>query len=117
MKMNFRHTKEFDRDFKRLAKKYRSLSDDLDEFKKVVKVRTLGIGKNFVILTQDRKNCIIKARLFCRNLKGSSLRIIYAYIQSSDKVEFIGIEFIELYYKGDKVREDIERIKNYLEQI
>jgi len=42
-------------------------------------------------------------------LKGSSLRIIYAYFEEDQQ-----IEFIELYFKGDKENEDRNRIKNYL---
>jgi hypothetical protein len=57
---------------------------------------------------------IVKARLFCQSLKRNSLRIIYAYIEKSAEIEFVGIEFIELYFKGDKEREDAERIKRYL---
>ncbi|MEA2104843.1 MAG: hypothetical protein U9P79_09430 [Candidatus Cloacimonadota bacterium] len=53
---------------------------------------------------------IYKARKFaCRSLKGtgsrSGIRIIYAYYEKEDK-----IEFIEIYYKGDKDNEDRERI-------
>ncbi|GAH23033.1 unnamed protein product, partial [marine sediment metagenome] len=44
-----------------------------------------------------------------RYLKGSSLRIIYAYCENKQKVEFI-----QLYFKGGKENEDNNRIKNYL---
>ncbi|MBA7632697.1 hypothetical protein ES703_40249 [subsurface metagenome] len=107
--MNFDETDEFSKDFKRLSKKYKSLSDDLLEFKKVVSKFPLGIGKHFVILIEKETVKIIKGRLFCRYLKGSSLRIIYAYCENKQKVEFI-----QLYFKGDKENEDNNRIKNYL---
>lgn len=56
---------------------------------------------------------IYKARKFaCKSLKGtgsrSGIRIIYAYYEKEDV-----IEFIEIYYKGDKENEDRERIKKY----
>jgi len=57
---------------------------------------------------------IYKARKFaCKSLKGigsrSGIRIIYAYYEKEDK-----IEFIEIYFKGDKEAEDRERIlKHY----
>jgi len=56
---------------------------------------------------------IYKARKFaCKSLKGtgsrSGIRIIYAYYEKDDI-----IEFIEIYYKGDKENEDRERIKKY----
>ena len=114
MPMNYRQTNEFKNDFKRLQKKYRTLSDDLEELKSVLEIRPLGAGKNFVILTNKNGATIIKARLFCRCLKRNSLRIIYAYIEKSAAIEFIGIEFIELYFKGEKVNEDQERIREYL---
>ncbi len=114
MPTNFRQTGEFEKDLKRLLKKRRTLSDDLEEFKKIVGFQPLGIGKNFAIVTKQNSLVIVKARLFCRSLKGNSLRIIYAYIEKDLRIELIGIEFIELYFKGDKANEDRERIKEYL---
>ena len=107
--MNFSETNEFSKDFKRLSKKYKSLSDDLLEFKKVVTELPLGTGKHFVILHSQEKVKIVKARFFCKYLRGASLRIIYAYREGS-----VTIDFIEIYFKGDKENEDRERIKNYL---
>ncbi len=57
---------------------------------------------------------IYKAKKFaCKALKGkgaqSGIRIIYAYHEEEDR-----IEFIEIYYKGDKENEDRERVlRNY----
>lgn len=107
--MNFDETDEFSKDFKRLSKKYKSLPDDLFEFKKVVSKFPHGIGKHFVVLIVREMVKIVKSRLFCRYLKGSSMRIIYAYCESKNR-----IEFIQLYFKGDKENEDHNRIKNYL---
>ncbi len=107
--MNFKELPEFGKEFYRLAKKYRSLHDDLEEFKRVLAVKPLGTGKHFNTITQGESVRIMKARLFCRYLKGSSLRIIYAYHIAVSKVEFI-----EIYFKGKKENEDRERIKEYL---
>jgi len=107
--MNFNETDEFSHDFKRLSKKYKSLSDDLLEFKKVVSEFPIGISKHFTVLIERETVKIIKGRLFCRYLKGSSLRIIYAYCESKHRVEFI-----QLYFKGEKESEDRNRIKNYI---
>lgn len=112
--MNFRITIEFQKDFKKLSKKFRSLDSDLAEFKKVLNEFPLGIGKHFNIITKDGSVYIIKARFFCRSLKKKDLRIIYAYIENHQTVEMIGIEFIEIYFKGKKENEDGERIKEYL---
>lgn len=117
MPINYRQTRQFENDFKHLRKKYRTLHDDLEELKNVLKIRPLGAGKNFAILTKKHGVTIIKVRLFCRCLKRNSLRIIYAYVEKNSAVEFIGIEFIELYFKGDKENEDRERIKEYLKNV
>ena len=56
---------------------------------------------------------IYKVRKFaCRSLKGkgsaSGIRVIYAYFEDKDK-----IEFIEIYYKGDKENEDKKKISSF----
>ena len=107
--MNYNELPEFSKKFKRFAKKYKSLSDDLEEFKRVVNVAPLGNSKHFNVITRNEQCVVIKARLFCRYLKGSSLRIIYVFHSKNCKVEFI-----EIYFKGDKVSENQERIKEYL---
>ena len=112
---NCRQTPEFQKDFKKLAKRYRTLADDLVVFESVINTKPLGFGKNFVVLARQKGIVIVKARLFCRSLKRNSLRIIYAYAEQSLEIKLVGIEFIELYFKGDKEREDGERIKSYLD--
>lgn len=106
---------EFDKDFKKLRKRFRTLDEDLKVFieKQLKLFHKLGI---------DNKGCarmsdlgisypeIYKARKFaCRSLKGkgaaSGIRITYAYYSNDDI-----IEFIEIYYKGDKANEDRQRI-------
>ena len=115
--MNYRTTREFDREFKKLAKRYKTLASDLAEFKKVLNKSALGIGKHFAVLSKTETIYIVKARLFSKSLKRSSLRIVYAYHSEQAQIEFVGVEFIELFFKGDKTREDQERIKNYLANI
>ncbi|TSC94126.1 MAG: Uncharacterized protein CEN91_30 [Candidatus Berkelbacteria bacterium Licking1014_85] len=114
MKMNFETTREFQKDFKRLSKKFKSLEGDLVEFKKVLNEMPLGIGKHFNIVTKTNYLYIVKARFFCQSLKKKDLRIIYAYIEANQIVKMIDIEFIEIYFKGEKGNEDYERIKEYL---
>jgi hypothetical protein len=109
MKIHFNELPEFQKEFRRLAKKYKSLPKDLQEFCGVVSAIPLGTSKHFAVLAQTETLYIVKARFFCRYLKGSSLRIIYAYFKHKRR-----IEFIEVYYKGDKETEDYERIKGYL---
>lgn len=109
MVMTFDAIPSFTKEFQRLAKKYRSLPDDLEEFKRVLDVQPLGSSKHFNVITKNEDVSILKARLFCRYLKGSSLRIIYAYHQKKTT-----IEFIEIYFKGDKGSEDRRRIDDYM---
>jgi len=109
---SFSELPEFSKEFKKLAKKYRSLPNDLAEFKRVVAVVPLGNPKHFNVVTKNDQCAIVKARLFCRYLKGSSLRVIYSYYFQSNT-----IDFIELYFKGQKENEDYDRIKNYPKEI
>lgn len=110
--MNFSETHEFSKELKRLSKKYRSLPDDLLEFKKIVSEIPLGSGKHFVVLHENEKAKILKARLFCKYLRGASLRIIYAYRETKAT-----IDFIEIYYKGDQANETKGLINDFLRQL
>lgn len=109
--MKFSRLNEFSKELKKFSKKYRSIENDLEEFKKILNVNPAGNSKHFNIITnkQESNIKIIKARFFCQYLKGSTLRIVYAY--SKDEIR---IEFIELYFKGDKENEDRDRILEYL---
>jgi hypothetical protein len=106
--MNFKATDKFAKDFKKLAKKYHSLDDDLAVFKKNLAFVDIAGNRKFVILKQNEDLVIIKARFFCKHLKGSTLRIVFSL--NGDK----NVDLIELFFKGDKEREDEERIKTYL---
>lgn len=109
MKTKYNELPEFSKEFKRFSRKYRSLPDDLEEFKRIIDVVPLGNSKHFNILTKNEFCAVVKARLFCRFLKGSSLRIVYAFHYKGCKVDFI-----EMYFKGEKANEDSERVKVYL---
>jgi hypothetical protein len=107
--MKFSELPQFAKESKRLLRKYPSLEKDMVDFRRVVETVPLGTGKHFAVLISKDEIKIIKARLFCRYLKGTVLRIIYAYCASLET-----IEFIELYPKNEKPREDESRIKEYL---
>ncbi|MBU3964125.1 hypothetical protein KJ562_00065 [Patescibacteria group bacterium] len=111
--MSFNELPEFSKEFNQLAKKYKSLPGDLEVFKRVIAIVPLGNGKHFNVITKNNQCAIVKARLFCRYLKGSTkLRIIYAY-----HAEPLSFCFLEIYFKGKKENEDRDRIKLYLENI
>jgi len=112
-----RRLAEFDKDFKKLCKRFRTLDEDLKVFieKQLKLFHKLGIDNKGCVRISDLGISypeIYKARKFaCRSLKGkgaaSGIRIIYAYYKNEDI-----IEFIEIYYKGDKPVEDRKRIFN-----
>lgn len=109
MMMSFNELPEFSKEFKRFSKKYLSLSSDLAEFKQILRVVPLGNSKHFNVITKTEQCVIVKARFFCRYLKGASLRIIYAFHCQNCK-----IEFIEIYLKSEKENEDHNKINKYL---
>lgn len=121
MKKIFREVRrisEFDKDFKRLKKRFKTLDDDIETFitKQLKLTHKLGIDNKGVVPIPElgiEIPKIYKARKFaCRALKGrgvmSGIRIIYAYYEDEDIVEFI-----EIYFKGDKATEDKKRIIKY----
>lgn len=103
----------FDKEFRHLAGKYRSLPEDIEEFKRNLCIRPLGASKHFAVLhekvDEQMSVHVIKARLFCRFLRRTTLRVIYAYRELEHR-----ITFLEIYFKGDKESEDRKRIKDYL---
>ncbi|MGD0856494.1 MAG: hypothetical protein ABSA18_11910 [Dehalococcoidia bacterium] len=107
---------EFERDLKRLAKKFRTIEDDLNVFIETelylfhkLKLDINGIFRITGLSIEDPE--IYKAKKFaCRSLKGkgvhSGIRVVYGYFSDKDR-----ILLIEIYYKGDKENEDRERIQ------
>ena len=112
------HVPEFEKDLKKLAKRFTSLEDDLKIFIKVAMnaFHKQNVDSKAIFHISDlriQSPEIYKAKKFaCKALKGkgarSGIRVIYAYHEDQDKVEFI-----ELYYKRDKEIENRERIGKY----
>ncbi|MFW5853263.1 MAG: hypothetical protein ACOCU8_01310 [Patescibacteria group bacterium] len=99
---------KFQKDFKRLLKKYKTLQEDFEVAKKAIQVEPTGDGsKHWNILREKDNKYILKMRMMCRTLRGSELRLIYFY--DGDTVEVV---FIEVYYKGNKERENKKRIQD-----
>ena len=112
---------EFEKDMKKLLKKYRTLEEDLIVFisTQVFLYHKLNKDNQGVFPISDlgiEEHNIYKAKKFaCRSLSGtgskSGIRVIYSYReQEKDKDK---ITLIEIYYKGDKESEDRERIHKY----
>ena len=108
---HFSKLPEFEREFKKLSKKYQSLGEDLKNLEVVLCNYPTGVGKNFTITHFDTSLKIVKARLVCRSLRNRSMRIIYAY--HDDNFEFV---YIEIYCKSDKENEDKERVNEYIKK-
>ena len=106
---------EFEREFEKLSKKFKTLDEDFQTFidvqlklfhklkqdnRGIVKVSNLGIQYPLIFKV---------VKFACKALKGrgakSGIRIIYAYYEEKDT-----IEFVEIYFKGNKENEDRERI-------
>ncbi len=101
---------EFLRDIKHLGKKYPSLPKDFEELKIVLLQYPRGRGeKHWNRIYESDTVAIYKTRLVCASLRSDALRLIYAYSFTEDR-----IDFIEIYFKGDKESEDQKRIKDYL---
>ena len=113
---------EFEKDFKKFAKRFRTLSEDIQNFieaqlKLLHKDKIDNLGVVRIPNLGAEYPLIYKARKFaCKALKGkganSGIRIIYAHFADKDK-----IEFVEIYYKGDQENEDRERILSYLKDL
>ncbi|MCK4667469.1 hypothetical protein KAU33_12005 [Candidatus Dependentiae bacterium] len=119
--MKFKYFNNFLKDSKKLKKRYKSLNDDFKVFlnSSLELFHKQGIDQDIIKIKglKHPRIDIYKVRKFaCKSLKGtgsrSGIRIIYAYYPEKDIVEFI-----EIYYKGDKAREDDKRIKKYLKSI
>lgn len=109
---------EFEREMKKLSKKYRTLEEDLENLINSALYphhkMNLSYGGIFPVshLNIGQHNYCKVTQMACRSLRGkgkrSGLRIIYAYFEETDT-----IEFIEIYHKSDKANENRERILNY----
>ncbi len=109
---HFNRTEQFEKDLKKLSKKYPSLPADITDLEDILRVFPTGSGKNFTIIHHGDKVKLVKARLTCRSLRDKSMRIIYAY--HSEGIEFV---YIELYFKGNKENEDKGRVEEYIRDL
>ena len=118
-KIKYNAINSFQKDFKRFKKKFPTLQEDLETVKRdaielyhLKRINNQSIFPIQGFCTEIIQICKIK-KFACKSLKGrgskSGIRIIYAFHCQSYKVDFI-----ELYFKGEKANEDRERIKMYL---
>ena len=122
MTIIYKETANFLRDLKKLQKRFRTLDEDLVVAKtnaiELYHIHNIDNRSVFHIPGFQAENIqIFKLKKFaCKSLKGSGIksgiRIIYAFSPTIKTVEFI-----EIYFKGDKDNEDKQRIGDYLESI
>jgi len=114
--MKFEELTEYQRDFKSLLKKYKTLDEDLEIVKKVLNVCPDERPPfSFRINNLGIETCVIKVKkIACKSLKGkgvnSGLRLVYAFYENAENQKIV---FIEIYHKNDKDNEDRERILKY----
>ncbi len=112
---------EFDRDLKKLVKKYPSLNEDMDVFITALSfirqneirgtVRIADIGETYA------KYPVYKVRSFrCKSLKGqgskSGMRVIFYDDVAADR-----ITLIQIYHKSTTENHDVVRILKFLDSI
>ena len=115
---NFSSLPEFDKEFNRLKKKYRTLDEDLDSFKfyQIKITHELNIDNKGVFpisgIGVTVPKLFIAKKFACKSLKGkgsdTGIRIVYAYYEQEAR-----IEWVEIYLKSEKDLENMERIKQY----
>lgn len=102
----------FQRELKKLKKRYRSLPEDLKVLEKLIcKFPEGSDSRHCNVLKQHGRMCICKRRMMCRTVKGSEFRVIYFY--DGDSLELI---HLEIYFKGDKSTEDSQRLEAFWQE-
>lgn len=117
--LEYYETDLFQKDFKKLVKKFRTLPEDFIVAKKnaieLFHIHKLDNQSIFAIEGECTLEIVIyKLKKFaCKSLKGrgnkSGIRIVYAYHVATRRVIFL-----EIYFKADQENEDRSRIRQYL---
>ena len=110
--IHFENWGPFEKELDRLARKFRTLPEDIERLKNVIALDPTGLSQHRTVLHRSEKACIVKGHLFCKALRRDSLRIIYSYHE--DRVTIV---WIEVYHKANKANEDRARIADYLRSI
>jgi hypothetical protein len=123
--MNFDQTSDFDKDLKHLAKKWRSLPDDIEYIKP--NILSLYVERDDIDIQKYRDDLFATKKAAIITVTPSGVEIIkirldVAAIGNNSKVRIVfvaarqanTITFIEIYAKNEKDREDQARIRRYL---
>lgn len=116
--IEYEETPEFQKEIKKLTKKFRSLPEDLETAKKAVielrHIHEIDNASTFEIsgYTNEERSFWKIKKFACKALKGrgvkSGIRLIYKLNHKENKVIFI-----EMYFKPDQISESHQRIKTY----
>ena len=125
-KINYASIPEFDKDFKRLGKRFKTLDKDFELMKRMLLVPHYIDGlpappKALVDIEgfcgKDYKSKKVR-RFTCASLKGkggnSGIRVIFVYEKAEDTHK---ITFVEIYFKGDQENENRERLTKFLKEL
>ena len=105
---------EFEKEFKKLCKKYHSLEEDFFDFEKLVvefpkdNIRIEWLWKE--VQWEFYKVKKFRCQSISKQSQNSWIRIIYRYLEDQEIIE---LTYIEIYHKNQKENHDIERIKKY----
>jgi hypothetical protein len=119
--ISYDETPEFGRDFKKLLKRFKSLSDDIAVVKKAA-IELYHVQKidNRAVFPVPQFCCdavkLFKIKKFaCKALKGrgvqSGIRVIYAYFPAAERVVFL-----EVYFKQDQEDMDLRRARGFFKK-
>lgn len=120
--MNFEQSPEFNKDLKRLSKKWRSLPSDIaaaqllitdvytDSDQRELFEQKFFNNKRATKLVVSESVEVVKMRLDVQSLGVSDkVRIVFVLVKSATSVTFV-----ELYAKNEKIREDANRYKRFM---
>lgn len=119
--INYFSISEFEKDFKKLEKRYRTLSDDFENMKKnlleVHYIKGAPLPPNTIVdiegLCGENYKSKKVRKFTCKSLRNlgnrSGIRVIFV-LEPDD----LKITFIEIYHKSNKAVENKERLKNFI---
>ncbi len=120
--INYVTLPEFDKDFKLLLKRFKSLEKDFEIMKKYTLETFYEENQPTTAFVPMEGFCsntysAYKVRKFsCMALKGrgaaSGIRVIFVWEASKRQVTFI-----EMYFKGDKANENRNRLENFIKNL
>lgn len=125
MTIDYNTIPEFDKDFKQLLKRYKTLEKDFELMKKNLLethyLKGAPVPPKALVDIEGFCNNYYKSqkvrKFACASLKGkggsSGIRVILVY----EKQEGHKITFIEIYFKGDSENEDRERLRKFVDSL